>query len=80
MRNNNATTPEIISVKTIMVKNPNGECPSGILSKFIPKKLAIIVGIDKTIVTVAKNFITIFKLLDITDANASIIPLKIPLY
>ena len=31
-----------------MVKNPNGECPSGILSKFIPKKLAIIFGIDKT--------------------------------
>jgi hypothetical protein len=46
-------------------------------STFIPKKLATIVGIDRMIVTEVRNFMTIFKLLEMTDAYASIVPLRI---
>jgi len=43
----------------------------------MPKKLATIVGSAKIIVMVARNFKTMFKLLDIIEAKASIVPLKI---
>ena len=52
-----------------------GLCSKG-TSTFIPKKLATIVGIDRMIVTEVRNFITIFKLLEMTDAYASIVPLR----
>ena len=44
---------------------------------FIPYKLKIMVGIDRTIVMDVSVFITIFKLLEITEAKASMVPLKI---
>lgn len=52
-------------------------CPDSGTGTFIPKKLAIMVGIVKTIVIEVKNFMTMFKLLEITEAKASIVPLKI---
>ena len=76
-----ATIREITTDIKITMPNPKGLPAKGIPAKFtfIPYALKIIVGIDITIVTVARNFITIFKLFDITEAKASIIPLKIPL-
>ena len=51
--------------------------PNGI---FIPKNENIIVGIEMTIVILVKNFMTLFKLLEITVAKASVILPKISLY
>ena len=70
--------PKIVRIKdtTTRIKNPCAECASG-TGTFIPQKLAIIVGIDITIVMIARTFITIFRLFEITDAYASIVPLKI---
>ena len=42
-------------------------------------KTCTIVGMDITMVTVARNFITMFKLFEITDAKVSMVPLKMPL-
>ena len=47
---------------------------------FIPKNDDIIVGIDNTIVTPARNFITLFRLLDTMVAYVSAIDDKISLY
>ncbi|MNG29177.1 hypothetical protein D3C84_1145620 [compost metagenome] len=44
---------------------------------FIPKKLATIVGSDKIIVIDVNSFITLFRLLEITELNVVIIPFKI---
>lgn len=63
----------IVTIPTI--KNPIG-CDAHGTGTFIPKKLAIIVGIAITIVTEARNFITIFRLFEITEAKASIIPAR----
>lgn len=57
------------------IKKASGLFANGI-STFIPKKLATMVGIDKTIVIDAKNFMTIFKLLEMIEAKASIVPLR----
>ena len=46
---------------------------------FIPKKLDTNVGIIKIMVMMVSCFITMFKLLEITDAKASIIPAKMSL-
>ena len=70
---------KITEKKTVIVKiiaNAWGLSAKGTLT-FIPKKLATIVGIAKMIVTDVRNFITIFKLLEMTDAYASIVPLRI---
>ena len=40
----------------------------------MPKKLEISVGMAMTIVTDVRNFITIFRLFEMTDANASMVP------
>ena len=63
----------IVTIPTI--KNPIGWDAQG-TGTFIPKKLAIMVGIAITMVTDARNFMTIFRLFEITEANASIIPAK----
>ena len=52
---------------------------NGIPATFIPSALVTIVGTVSTMVITDKNFIAIFKLLDITEAKASIVPLKISL-
>lgn len=60
--------------------NPYGfESRKGTLT-FIPQKLAIIVGIAKIIVIDVKNFMTIFKLFEIMDANVSVRFVRILLY
>ena len=63
----------IVTIPTI--KNPIGWDAQG-TGTFIPKKLAIIVGIAITIVTEARNFMTMFRLLEITEAKASIMPAR----
>lgn len=65
----------------IMIKKPHGESAKGIpaVLTFIPYALNTIVGMDITMVIMANTFMTIFKLLDMTEAKASIMPLKIPL-
>ena len=70
--------PKIVRIKDTItrIKNPYGECANG-TGTFIPQKLAIIVGIDITIVMIARTFITMFRLFEITAAYASIVPLKI---
>lgn len=59
----------------ITIRNPQIVLEKGIPdgARFIPYALKIIVGILITIVITDKIFITSFRLLDITDANASII-------
>ena len=47
---------------------------------FIPQKLDTIVGTASTIVIDVKNFITPFRLFDIMDAYASIVPVRMSLY
>lgn len=54
------------------IQKPNGLFVKGSPATFMPHKLATIVGIVKIIVMRVSTFITIFKLLEITDANASI--------
>jgi hypothetical protein len=46
------------------------------ISTFIPKKLAIIVGMAMTIVTEVRNYMTMFRLLEMTEAKASMVPLR----
>ena len=67
--------PEKIKDMMKIIKNALGLFANGI-STFIPKKLATMVGIDKTIVIDAKNFMTIFRLLEMIEAKASIVPLR----
>ena len=76
----NATIIHINKVKIVTMKKGTGffENPDvngkGI---FIPKIPEIIVGIDIKIVTEARTFITIFRLLEITEAKKSIVLAKI---
>ena len=56
--------------------NPIGLFSNGNFT-FIPQKLEIIVGTANIIVTEVKNFITPFKLFEIIEAYASIVPFKI---
>ena len=58
------------------IQNPNGDDWNGRFITFIPHKLAISVGIDSTIVSDVRIFITMLRLFEITEANASIVPLK----
>lgn len=64
--------PVTIANPCISFENGNGT--------FIPQILAINVGNDKTIVIDANNFITTFRLFEITEAYASIVPLRMSLY
>ena len=57
-------------------ENPNFEIDSRVKIEYLFEDLK---PTDNTIVTTARYFITIFKLFDITDAKASMVPLKIPL-
>ena len=68
-----ATIPHIPKVSAITIENAFGF--SGDIGNciFIPNIPPIIVGIDISIVTDARTFITIFKLLDITEAKKSIV-------
>jgi len=60
-------------------KNPHGlPCPG--THVFIPNSEAIKVGMDIIRVTEVSIFMTIFKLLEITYAYASIVPERISLY
>ena len=58
-----------------MIVNAWGTFSKG-LSTFIPKKLATIVGSAIIIVTEVRNFMTIFRLLEMTDAYASMVPVR----
>lgn len=61
------------------IQNPYGLFANGIPATFIPSALVTIVGTVSTMVITDKNFIAIFRLFDITEAKASIVPLKISL-
>ena len=61
------------------IQKPYGLFAKGIPLTFMPSALVTIVGTVSTIVITDKNFIAIFKLLDITEAKESIVPLKISL-
>ena len=63
---------------TITIKNPYG-FSSKEFGTFIPYKLAIKVGNINIIEMDVIRFITIFKLLEITEAKVPIMLLKIPL-
>ena len=67
--------------RMIMIRNPQGVPENGIPAAltFIPYALNTIVGILITMVMTARTFITIFKLLEITEAKVPIMLLKIPL-
>ena len=54
-----------------MIQNPRGWPDRGITSKFIPKALVTIVGIVRTMVITDRNFMTIFRLLEMTDASVA---------
>ena len=60
----------------IIIGKPNLLSWNGMFT-FIPQKLDTIVGTANTIVIDVKNFITPFKLLEIIEAYASIVPFKI---
>ena len=59
---------EIITDIPIIIQKPNGESLKGKLITFIPHNPAIMAGIDKKMVIEVKNLMTIFKLLEITEA------------
>lgn len=63
-----------------IIQNPKGEFANGIFIMFIPKKLENMVGIAINIVIEVNSFITMFRLFDIMEANASMVPLNIPEY
>ena len=69
----------VTTANIIIITNPNGLFSNGNFT-FIPQKLDIIVGIASTIVIDVKNFITTFKLLEIIEAYASIVPFKMFVY
>ena len=71
--------PAVATEIPITIQNPYGEPEKGRLVKFIPNNPEKIVGIAIKIVIDVNNFITILRLFDISEANASIVPLKIPL-
>ena len=62
IKRDNSSDIMIISIKL------NGESPKLPNGTFIPIKEATMVGIEQTIVILARNFITSFKLLDIIVA------------
>ena len=64
---------------SIIIGNPNLLFWNGMFT-FIPQKLDTIVGTASTIVIDVKNFITPFRLFDIIDAYASIVPVRMSLY
>lgn len=47
-----------------------------IFGTFMPKKPDIIVGIAREIVIIVKDFMTLFRLLEIMEAKAFIMPLR----
>ena len=55
-----------------IIQKPRGCVDSGIPPTFIPKALVIILGIVSTIVIIAKNFMAMFRLLEITVANFTV--------
>lgn len=63
---------------SIMMPKANGVLSNG-RGTFMPKKLETMVGMDSTIVTEVRNFITMLTLFEMTDAKASIILLRISL-
>ena len=66
-----------IDTKEMIIKPYVFSCKE--LGTFIPYKLAINVGIISNTDKAVIRFIMIFRLLEITDANASIVPLRISL-
>ena len=72
---NSDTTTAIIRTKIKALSLP-AKLPR---DTFIPKKEEIMVGIDSTMVAAAKNFIAIFRLLDMIVAYVSVIEDKISL-
>jgi hypothetical protein len=74
----NRITPENDRIKEPKIIEGNAQTECSIkLGTFIPKILAIRVGIIRMIEMSVSCFITTFRLLEITDAKASIIPLWI---
>ena len=59
-------------------KNARGWAEKGRLT-FIPKKLVTMVGMLSTMVMEARNFMTTFRLLEMIEANASIMELRMSL-
>ena len=49
------------------------------IGRFMPKKEKIIVGIARIIVSPARTFMTLFKLFEMMEAKASIVPVKMSL-
>ena len=64
--NQKVSNPEMSTETTIIPIKEKLSCEKG-SGTFIPKKLAIIVGIIKIIVTEVSRLTTIFKLLEITQ-------------
>ena len=67
--------PVNVVAKTRTNQKPNSVSRKGI-DTFMPQKLAIMVGIARRIVMDARNFITMLRLLEMTEAKASIMLLK----
>ena len=70
---------DIIKDINVIKANDAGLSPNSPSGTFIPKKDAIIVGTEKTIVIPARNFIITFKLFDIIELYVSIVDDKISL-
>ena len=71
----NVARAETNTEPTTMKGNANGLF-SKKFGTFIPKKLEIAVGMEMAIVMIVSDFITIFRLLEMIDAKASIMPLR----
>ena len=72
----NAVTPVTAIQIPMITQNPHTESPNG-TATFMPHKLAMSVGIVMISVITASSFMTVFTLLEITEAYASIVPDKI---
>ena len=72
-----AATAKVTTIAiTIIIANPKKLSSKG-TGTFIPQKLEIKVGIAKIIVIEVNVYITPFKLFEIIEAYASIVPFKI---
>jgi len=67
--------PAVSALSPITAGKAHGACWNG-RSTFIPKMLTTKVGTMRTIEMMVSRFITILRLLEITDAKASIMPVR----
>ena len=71
----NPTTAEITTAMATTTQNPQAT-PSKGTETFMSHKLSMSVGTEMMSVLTARNFMTMFTLLEMTEAKASMVPVR----